>query len=297
MRLVVKQSGQNIHEFQFTKGPVHIGRHADSQIFLPDRVVSRHHAVIFSTQDGKWIVEDLDSANKTYLNDKAIHKAQIKTGDILKITDFTIEINLEDDTIMERPINLEDTLSKTAFNMDDTLTRSAFEPQVITRQLDSEHAPDIRLPAKRAASFLEATEIICRTNGLEEVLHALLDIAAKQFNAYRVWCALRNQPTGPMNCHAGKKRDGSAIDFNDIELSEKITQAVEKNRYLLLPRIPPKRKGSKIHSSLIAPIIGQFGCLGVVYIDNDMSHEHYTLSDLDYLMMLTIHTAVILENF
>jgi len=297
MRLVVKQSGQTVHEFQFAKGPVHIGRHADSQIFLPDRVVSRHHAVIFSTTNGKWMVEDLDSANKTYLNNNAIHKAEIKTGDILRITDFTIGINLEDDTIADKPINLEDTLSKTAYDLEDTLASSALEPQIITRELNAEHAPDIRMPAKRAKSFLEATETICRANSLDEVLQALLSIIAKQFNAHRLWCALRNHPTGPMTCYAGKKRDGSNIELDNIELSEKITQAVEKSQFMLMPRIPPKRKGAKIHSVMIAPINGQAGCLGVIYIDNDMSHEHYTLNDLDYLMLLSIHTAVILENF
>ena len=101
MRLVVKQGDSTANEFRFAKGPVYIGRHTNSQVFLPDRVVSRHHAVIFSTQDGKWMVEDLDSANKTYLNEKAIHKAEIKTGDCLRITDFTIEINLEDGTDAE----------------------------------------------------------------------------------------------------------------------------------------------------------------------------------------------------
>ena len=60
MRLVVKRDGHTVNEFQFDKGPIHIGRHADSQIFLPDRIISRHHAVIFRTQDGKWTVEDLD---------------------------------------------------------------------------------------------------------------------------------------------------------------------------------------------------------------------------------------------
>jgi hypothetical protein len=34
-----------------------------------------------------------------------------------------------------------------------------------------------------------------------------------------------------------------------------------------------------------------------LYVDNAMDHEHYSLSDLDYLMLLAIHTAAIVENF
>ena len=109
MRLVVKQSDRTISEFRFAKGPISIGREASSQVLLPDGVVSKQHAVFFTTEDGKWMVEDLDSTNKTYLNDEAIHKAEIKTGDCLRIGDFTIEVNLEDDDGTDKPTHLEDT--------------------------------------------------------------------------------------------------------------------------------------------------------------------------------------------
>lgn len=38
--------------FQFEKWPILIGRGADSSIFLPDRAVSKHHAMIQCTSDG-----------------------------------------------------------------------------------------------------------------------------------------------------------------------------------------------------------------------------------------------------
>ena len=63
MHLVVKKNGGIINEFRFDRGPIYLGRHAHSQILLPDLTVSRQHAAIFNTQDGKWMVEDMDSAN------------------------------------------------------------------------------------------------------------------------------------------------------------------------------------------------------------------------------------------
>ncbi len=307
MRLVIKKEDRVINEFQFKRGPVNIGRHADSQIFLADRLVSRHHAVIFfSVDDHKWMAEDLDSANKTYLNNNPIRKAEIKTGDIIRISDFTIEVNLEDETVAAKAINLGDTLSKTAYSMDDTMATASSDDtsvasaakQIITRRIDADRAPDIKLPAKRARDYVSAIEAICKTKSLEEMLNVLLRIATKQFIPFHAWCALRNQPSGPMTCHAGKQQNSSKVDLVDIKLNNKITEAVDKKQFLLLPRIPPA-EGVKviINSAMIAPIIGQSGCFGVLYIDNDMSHEHYSLSDLDYLMLITIHTAVILENF
>ncbi|MFQ6035177.1 MAG: FHA domain-containing protein [Sedimentisphaerales bacterium] len=286
MRLVIKQAGRTVNEFRFAKGPIYIGRHIHSQVFLPDIMVSRQHAVIYATQEGKWIVEDLDSANKTFLNDKAIHKAEIKTGNRLRIANFTIEINLEEKAKADKRIHLEDTLI-TTFR----------EPQVIMRNLDTEQAPDIRLPAKRYKDFVQATEAICKAHGPDEVLKALLSIMSQQFAADHVWCALRNEPSGSMTCHAGKRRDGQAIKLSDIKFNEKINQAAEDNQFLLLPQVSEHIKGENIRSALIAPIVGAAGCFGVMYLDNDVDQEPYSLSDLDYLMLLAIHTAAILENF
>jgi pSer/pThr/pTyr-binding forkhead associated (FHA) protein len=72
--------------------------------------VSRRHAAIFATHEGKWVVEDLDSANKTFLNGKEIHKAEIKTGDGLRVGSFLIEISLEGDADVTESIHLEDTI-------------------------------------------------------------------------------------------------------------------------------------------------------------------------------------------
>lgn len=286
MRLIVKQNGQIINELRFTKGPIYIGRHIDSQVFLPDRAVSRQHAVIFATQDGTWIVEDLDSANKTYLNDKQINKTEIKTGDILKIVDFTIEVNLEGAATDAKAIHLED-----------TLIPDARKPQIIVRKADFEHAPDIRLPAKRAKDFLEATETICKANGIDELLQALLSVTLKQFAAFRSWCGLRDETSGPMTYQDGRKSDGRKVELKQLKLKAKITQATEKKQFLLLPQASSQTEQEKIRSALIAPILAPEGCFGVLYVDNAISKECYSLSDLDYLMLLTIHTAAIMKNF
>ncbi len=297
MRLVVKKADSVINELQFGSGPVNIGRHADSQVFLPDKTVSRYHAVLYSTQEGDWMVEDLDSVNKTFLNGKPVHKSGIKSGDTLRIVDFTIEINIEDETIAGEPINLDDTLTTAVEDSGDTQSKDPHEPKVIVRRTDSGRAPDIKLPVGRSAAFAQATEAICKANSLEGVLKVLLTISARQFSAFHTWAALRNTPSGPMQVHAGKSRDGKTVSLEQLRLSDKINQTIEKQQFLLIPRIPPKRQEQPIKSALIAPVAGEGGCFGVIYIDNDMAHERYDISDLDYLMLLAIHTSTIVENF
>jgi hypothetical protein len=287
MRLVVKRGAETIRHFRFNEGPVYIGRHTDSQVFLPERTVSRQHAVIFATKEGKWVVEDLDSGNGTFLNEEVIHKAEVKSGDRIRITDFIIEIDLEGKGEVEEPTT----------RLEDTLVDTSREAQIIVRKPDAEHAPPIRLPGKRVKDFMQAVETICKENGPDELLQALLSVTLKQFSAYRVWCALRNQPKGAMTSHAGKNRDGKAITLNDIKLNDKITHAVDKCQFLLLPRVSAQTGEDEIQSAMIAPIVDPTGCFGALYVDNDPDQEQYNLSDLDYLMLLAINTAAILENF
>ena len=295
MRLIVKKGAQAVNELRFTKGPLHIGRHANSQIFLPDRAISRQHAVIYTTSDGKWVIEDLDSANKTYLNNNVVKMAHMKTGDRIRVGDFEIEVELEAGSDVGGGIHLEDTLMPDARKSPSVSETSSRD--IITRRADISHGPDITLPARRIKDFLDATEAICKSNGPDEVLKTLLSITLRQFHAYHSWCALRNLPAGPMTAHPGKCRYGHTVELIQIKIHEKINETIDKKEFVLVPHVSSPMDAEKVRSALIAPIIDPDGCFGVVYVDNAMDHGGYTLSDLDYLMLLAIHTAAIVENF
>jgi hypothetical protein len=227
----------------------------------------------------------MDSASKTYLNGEAIHKADIKTGDVINIVDFVIEVSLDDQVDDDRPINLED-----------TLVSPSRKPQVIVRKADAEDAPAMRIPAKRTKDFAQASEAISNAGNLDNTLLAILRVLKKQFNAHRVWCALRSDPTGPMTVHSGKTREGTSLEYKNIEFADKIKQAIENSEFLLMPRINPAASKENIGSVMIGPIVGHGGCFGVLYIDNDKAHEKYATSDLDYLMLLALQMATILAR-
>ncbi len=320
MLLVVKQNGRTVNEFQFAKGPIYIGRQESSQICLHDGAVSRQHAVIFNTQDGKWMVEDLDSVNKTYLNDQAIHKVEIKTGDCLRITDHIIEINLKDGDEAEEPTRLEDTLAAPIAPADTVAAPTpaptpapaaapvaaratptgvpAGAPQVIERKLDTTDAPPIRLPPQRGMDLLQSIEAISKASNLDELLLALLDTTSKQLGTYHNWCALRGEPTGPMTHHAGRTREGQTLELSSIKLNEKINEAIEKSHFLLFifSKDMTKDEKGQIRSVVIAPMVGPAGCFGVLYANNTFRDDHYSLSDLDYLMLLGMHIAAAVQK-
>jgi hypothetical protein len=289
MRLVVKQGERTVNEFHFDKGPVYIGRHTNSQVFLPDKTVSRQHSVIYNTKDGQWVVEDLDSANKTFLNDNEIHKAEVKTGDIIRISDFTIEVSFESSPTADpgETVELEEAPS--------TLSSG---PQIIIRKLGAEKAPAIRFQAERATDFLQVIEELRKVDNPDRALLVLLELVSKQFKTYQVWSALRPKPTGPMTSHAGKTRSGMTVEQADLEFGDKIGEAIDKKQFMLFifTRDLSQQKETQIRSVLIAPLLTPAGCFGVLYANNTFRDDHYNLGNLDYLLLLGLHTASVLAK-
>jgi CRP-like cAMP-binding protein len=69
-------------------GPTTIGRSADNTITLPDPTTSRNHARVVFT-DGKWVVEDLGSANGILIGGQRVKRVVLKSGDAFKIGGIT----------------------------------------------------------------------------------------------------------------------------------------------------------------------------------------------------------------
>ena len=142
MKLTVRQKSKKLNEYNFETGPIYIGRQMGSQVFLPNRSVSRQHAVIYISKNGAWTAEDLDSANKTYLNKRAIHRSPIKDGDTLNIGEFIIKIQIKEE-------NNENVSPKTDMHLDDTIAEINPDIHVDIRVANSKSAPVIKIPAIR----------------------------------------------------------------------------------------------------------------------------------------------------
>ncbi len=67
------------------KSKLFIGRAGTSDVFIPDLSVSRKHAVITLSKAGLLEIEDLDSTNGIYVNNRQVRKAALKTGDAIRI--------------------------------------------------------------------------------------------------------------------------------------------------------------------------------------------------------------------
>lgn len=74
-------SGQTIY---LDKPVVSIGRQLSNDIILNDLHVSREHCLIRSEGE-QYVIEDLNSANGTYVNGERVTKSPLKEGSLIKV--------------------------------------------------------------------------------------------------------------------------------------------------------------------------------------------------------------------
>ena len=70
-----------------------IGRAPDNSIVVPDQFISSHHARIYKSKKGEWVLEDLGSTNGTYLDEKQIAgPVIIKPGQLIRLGATSFEL-------------------------------------------------------------------------------------------------------------------------------------------------------------------------------------------------------------
>ncbi len=76
--------------------PIVIGRAADADLVLDDTQVSRHHARLSPATDGSVVVEDLGSANGTFINNsQVVGRARLDPGDELLAGVTVLELHTD----------------------------------------------------------------------------------------------------------------------------------------------------------------------------------------------------------
>ncbi|MBI9017026.1 MAG: FHA domain-containing protein [Phycisphaerae bacterium] len=294
MRLLVKRGATLIGDLRFSRGPVYVGRHNRCQVFLPDRSVSRRHAVLFTADDGSWMAEDLDSSNRTTVNNKPIVKVPLRDGDTIGIADFSIDVHFTADATVDK--------RHQAVDMGETIMNAEVaSPTFYQNPCSKQHT--VHLNACHLKDFYELNLKLFQQRDQESLLAELTALLLKQFDAYHVWAGLRETTSGPLTCHCGRGKNGSQLNLAGIPGQAVIKQAITRESFILLPnfaefqdpadtRLPDMRT---VQSMMCAPIAAPEGVYGVIYVDNHNEHIPFNRQDMDYLSLISIQTAALIE--
>ncbi len=94
--LTVTQGESQGRRLKLGDVPVTMGRSADCDFRLLNRAISRLHCRVWRDNSGFW-VRDLNSTNKTYLNDRPVVEARLKDGDFITVGGIVVQFTQEKD--------------------------------------------------------------------------------------------------------------------------------------------------------------------------------------------------------
>jgi len=101
-KLLLKFHAAVIKEIPFDKTPITIGRKPENDIIIDNMAVSSHHARILM-QGANYVIEDLQSTNGTFLNDKKILNSALKHNDNILIGQHTLTFVFPESVQPEAP--------------------------------------------------------------------------------------------------------------------------------------------------------------------------------------------------
>ncbi len=91
-RLSLKFEDRVLREVTLTQGVVTIGRQPDNLVCIDNPIVSGYHARIFWEND-RYFLEDIESFNGTYLNNRRIRKEALNDGDVVLIGKHVLQFH------------------------------------------------------------------------------------------------------------------------------------------------------------------------------------------------------------
>ncbi len=275
MHIVLSRNGQKDNEYRFRRGPIYIGRQLGSQIFLQDTTVSRQHAVIFNTEH-EWFIQDLDTPNKTFLNGNPIHKSHIKAGDLVAIGSYQLKIDFTQEPTATQAVSLEDTISG----------EMMYEAQTITRRIDREDSPAIKILPKRIDGLKDFCVAMCHVQTSTDFIDQIVASLRKQMSAAHVWLGIVEPVTHEIKYQFGKQTNTQKVIIDELVLKDHIIDAIRSCNYTLVPNMPVEIADQGYQSCLIVPVVSNHRAIACIYIDNTKETGRYGLPDLDYVILV-----------
>jgi hypothetical protein len=96
IHFVVTLKGRLIGRFDVEGDRARIGRHADNEVQIDNRGVSRFHTQLLrDPSSGNWTIEDQGSHNGTFVNGARIKTKSLRDGDVVGVGQFSVSVSAD----------------------------------------------------------------------------------------------------------------------------------------------------------------------------------------------------------
>jgi sigma-B regulation protein RsbU (phosphoserine phosphatase) len=293
LEISVQSADGSRRRVPLTKDQVSIGRSRESDIFLPDQWLSRHHAEIRLRQEGVFI-RDLGSKNGTLLNGNRVSGEQrLQPGDVLTLGEHLLTLGIEEE--LDDEAALHGTRMFPARELSDVSTKP-LDPDGLARQ------NRVLGVLSRAASAL----IVHRPVG--ELFELILDLVLEALPAERAAILLLEGAGPELAIKASRSRSGETIARVSRSIARRV---VEQQVSILIPNVlddallrsQESIMASGIRAAVCAPLWLSSAAfrsekdtvIGLLYLDTS-GQEAFNEDDLRVLTALANVAAAKIEN-
>ena len=288
----VIQGPEKGRKFELTEGENILGRQSTT-VQLTDGTLSRRHSRLI-LQNGQWMLEDLGSANGTFLNGIRLEEpAPLKRGDQIRCGSSLLVFG-------------EDAVTLPSVDVDEN--GNLVDASIIARLPSNEDSIIIPTPEAGAEAIdnLRILYNLIREVGsifnVDELLQRILERIFTIVKADRGYVMLIDED-GKLDLKAS--RQVSERSRPEIPISRTIINQVVKNEVGLLSSNAMSdarlTSGKSVHdfgirSAICVPIKGRKRILGVIHVDCSVSEHTYSTEQLRLLTAVGYHTGLAIEN-
>ncbi len=290
--------------YPLTREAIVLGRNPNCDIVLPLPAVSRYHARIFRRGEDYYI-EDLNSRNKTYLNDRIVdHPSKLNDNDRIRICDMEFVFHTYEGNQSTRERGREVSAQATIVE-DEVSTSSSTVMSTLDVASSYSAARVVVNPAAKLKALIAISQSLARAVTLQDVLPKVLDALFIIFpQAERGFILLKERGTGKFVPRAAKQRRERA--HQSMRISRTILQQVVEKKEAILSadaatdmrfEMAQSIVDFQIHSVMCAPMLSAEGeVLGVIQVDTSDQLARFTDDDLEVLASVACQAAIAVEN-
>ena len=289
-------------------GELVIGRNPESQIPLPEDVISRQHAKLYM-QGEEVIVEDLGSANGTFVRGEAISApTKLEDGEVVSFGNVTARIQYEDGAakgeMTKTLINISSDEESASSSVLKQIDADKFALDEQTRSMKNEEA--VSVLQKHLHSMNEITRSMAETldlnNVLDKTLERLFEIFPQCEHGFVV--LEPKEEGGSLQPVAMKTRKGGGAP-RTINISRTVVDLVVNNRKSVLctdAASDDRFKGRQsivdmnIRSMMATPILYQDRLLGFLQLDTSDMVRPFNNEALELLTTIGHQVAMFISN-
>lgn len=329
-RFLIHHTGDDTRVFEITGDrPIAIGRAKSSNLVLDDASISRQHAVVRSTIDGRWQIIDRSSANGVKVNGRAAKETILSPNDEVVIGEYRLRF-FDDSPSREMvsygtpklPSRVTKAMSGSAYS-------GSFLPVQPLGSLDAPQPDRAASAEERKRSLEHENQLMAllervgselsKLSGVDAIALRALDLALEIGGAERGYAMLLDaesigrrefskeaygfQPAVIRYKSRGKgAQPGGAPN---LTISQSIIRQVMNGKMPLLltdPTADPRFAASKsvvaagIQSAMCAPLGTKEQMFGLLYIDNLSRRGMFTVDELNVFTVIAAQAGLAIER-